>query len=596
MSLLLSCQSVSKAFGAAPLFADLSFGIAAGDRVGLVGPNGCGKSTLLRLLAGLEPPDSGTRAARKLLRLAYVPQDARFDPELSVEDVVTAAVGEEPGDDPAARYARIGATLARVGFPDPRQRAATLSGGWAKRLAIACALVQAPELLLMDEPTNHLDVEGILWLERLLRSDAQAYLVVSHDRYFLENVATRIIELNPCYASGVLDHRGRYSEFLEKKDEVLRGQESYRDSLANRVRREIEWLQRGAKARTRKSSARIEAAAALQVEHASVAARTAARSAQLEFTASERRTKRLLVAEGLAARVGERTLFADLDLTLTPGMRLGVLGPNGSGKSTLLRVLAGELAASAGRVTPAPDLRVVYLSQQREQIDPATTLRRALAPEGDQVVFQDRPVHVAGWARRFLFSGPQLEMPIGRLSGGERARVAIARLMLQPADVLMLDEPTNDLDIPTLEILEENLLALPGALVLVTHDRYLFERVSTTVLALDGNGTAQPFADYAQWEAAQRARDAAATPPVAAARPAQPASAAKKRTYKEQRELSRIEADIAGAEAAVAACRAAIDDPAVAADAAALQQRYAELQAAEARVEHLYARWAELEG
>jgi ATP-binding cassette subfamily F protein uup len=596
MSLLLSCQAVSKAFGAAPLFADLSLGIAVGDRVGLVGPNGSGKSTLLRLLAGLEPPDSGTRAARKLLRLAYVPQDARFDSGLSVEEVVTAAVSEDGDADPASRYARVGETLARVGFPDPQQHAATLSGGWAKRLAIACALVHAPELLLMDEPTNHLDVEGILWLERLLRSDAEAYLVVSHDRYFLENVATRIIELNPCYASGVLDHRGTYSEFLEKKDEVLRGQESYRDSLANRVRREIEWLQRGAKARTRKSSARIEAAATLQGEHAAVSARTESRSAQLEFTASERRTKRLLVAEGVTARIGERTLFRDLDLTLTPGMRLGVLGPNGSGKTTLLRVIGGERAPDAGRVTPAPDLRIVYLSQQREQIDPATTLRRALAPEGDQVVFQDRPIHVAGWARRFLFTSVQLEMPISRLSGGERARVAIARLMLRPADVLMLDEPTNDLDIPTLEVLEESLLAMPGAVVLVTHDRYLFERVSTTVLALDGAGTAQPFADYAQWEAAQRARESAAASVTAPARsPAAAAPAGKKRTYKEQRELAQIEANILNAEAAVTACRAAIEDPAVAADAAALQQRYAELQDAESRVEQLYARWAELE-
>jgi ATP-binding cassette subfamily F protein uup len=596
MSLLLSCQSISKAYGAAPLFERLSFGLFEGDRVGLVGPNGGGKSTLLKILAGVEPPDRGTRAVRKLLRLGYVPQDESFPPDQTIEEIVTAALAGDPLD-PEDRHTRVSVTLGKVGFPDVHERAATLSGGWTKRLAIACALVRAPDLLLMDEPTNHLDVEGILWLEKLLRMEARAYLVVSHDRYFLENVTNRIIELNRCYPTGVFDTRGNYSVFLEKKDEALRGQERYEETLANRVRYEVEWLKRGPKARTRKSGARIQDAARLQGELATVTSRLATRAVRFEFNASERKTKRLLVAEQIDKRFGNRTLIEGLSLTLSPGLRLGILGPNGSGKTTLLRVLAGDLPVDGGTIEPADGLRVVYLDQHREQIDVTLTLRRALAAYGDQVIYRDRPIHVASWARRFLFPPEQLDMPVGWLSGGEQARVSIAQLMLRPADVLMLDEPTNDLDIPTLEVLEESLLDFPGAVVLVTHDRFLFERVSTVVLALDGTGRAEFFADYQQWEDAQRGQTAAedegvtpASPPVKRA-----PTGIKRLTYTERREWEQMESAIQAAEQARDACQAAAGDPSIAANTVVVQQRYAELQAAQENVDRLYARWAELE-
>jgi ATP-binding cassette subfamily F protein uup len=596
MSLLLSCQSIDKAYGAAPLFEQLSFGLFEGDRVGLVGPNGGGKSTLLKILAGVEMPDGGTRAVRKLLRLGYVPQDDNFPPDQSVEEIVTAALGDDPLD-ADERHTRVSVTLAKVGFPDAREPAATLSGGWTKRLAIACALVRGPELLLMDEPTNHLDVEGILWLEKLLRTEAQAYLVVSHDRYFLESVANRIIELNRCYATGIFDTRGNYSAFLEKKDEALRGQERYEQTLANRVRREVEWLKRGPKARTRKSGARIQDAARLKQELATVASRLATRTVRFEFNAADRKTKRLLVAEHLEKRFGNRPLIESLSLTLSPGMRLGILGPNGSGKTTLLGMLAGEVPVDGGAIERADGLRVVYLDQHREQIDARLTLRRALAAHGDQVVYRDRPIHVAAWARRFLFPPEHLDMPVGWLSGGEQARVSIAQLMLRPADVLMLDEPTNDLDIPTLEVLEESLLDFPGAVVLVTHDRFLFERVSTVVLALDGRGGAEFFADYRQWEDTQRGQPAAADQSAAptTSRAKRAPTGVKRLTYAERREWEQMESAILAAEQALDACRAAADDPSIGADAVVVHERYAALQAAQQHVDQLYARWAELE-
>ena len=306
------------------------------------------------------------------------------------------------------------------------------------------------------------------------------------------------------------------------------------------------------------------------------------------------------MAEGLAKSFGERTLVDGLDLVLSPGLRLGLLGGNGSGKTTLLRLLSGDVAPDAGTVERAPGLRVVTFDQHRSRLDPAVSLRRTLAPAGDSVVYRGRAVHVAGWAKRFLFRSEQLETPVGRLSGGEQARVLIACLMLDPADVLLLDEPTNDLDIPTLEVLEESLLDFPGALVLVTHDRYLLDRVSTRILALDGSGGAVYYADYPQWEQAwlQRPAKAERGTLVGRTRPgsATPAGAGRTRlTYKDQREWDQMEARILEAEQDLDACRRRAEDPAVASDHEALHERHEALAAAEVRVEELYARWAELE-
>ena len=318
----------------------------------------------------------------------------------------------------------------------------------------------------------------------------------------------------------------------------------------------------------------------------------ATRSADIDFTASGRRSRRLLVARGLAKSLGGRSLVQDLDLIITPGTRIGLMGPNGSGKTTLLNVLAGALAPDAGTIERADGLRIVRFEQQRPGLDPSLSLRRALAPEGDTVSFQGRSLHVAAWAKRFLFPPEQLEVSVGRLSGGEQARIHIARLMGEPADILILDEPTNDLDIPTLDVLEESLTTFEGGLVLVTHDRFMLDRVATGIVALDGRGGAETFADYEQWELG-RART---TPPLQVPHPGQerPRARSKRLGYLEQRELDAMEATIAEAETAMEACRRVAEDPGIASDPAALQARYAALGAARAEVDRLYARWAEL--
>jgi len=367
-------------------------------------------------------------------------------------------------------------------------------------------------------------------------------------------------------------------------------------------------------------------------ELADLNTRTRTSSAQIDFSATDRKTKRLIELQNVAYEIGGRRLFEGLNFIVTAGLRVGLVGPNGSGKTTLLRLLRGEVAATEGEIRRADKLRIVYFDQRRE-LDPNVTLRRALAPEGDSVIYQDRVTHVASWAAKFLFKGEQLNQPVERLSGGERARVLIAQLMLQPADVLLLDEPTNDLDIPTLEILEESLLEFRGSLVLVTHDRYMLDRVSTIVLGLDGRGGAERFADYSQWEAWQaerqqvsqagarvtaRAAGADSATPVSSSSSAASSSAAsssaasssaasssaasssaasakKKLSYLEAREYASIEQRVADAEQVMEAKRSAAEDPAIASDGARLMKAHAELEEAQNEVNELYARWAELE-
>ncbi len=567
----------------------------------MIGPNGSGKSTLLEMLIGTVKPDSGDVAIRKGTRLSYVAQISEFASGVTIRLVMESAF-ERAAVPEGERASRFAETLGRAGFTDLDDHAAALSGGWRKRLAIAEALVQSPDILLLDEPTNHLDLAGIQWLETVLRGASFACVVVSHDRYFLENVANEMVELNRAYEDGALRVNGNYSAFLEAKEEHLHAQKKRQESLENRVHTELEWLRRGPKARATKAKARIDKAHEMISELAEMNARSRTASAEIDFSATNRKTKQLITLDEVSFGVGSRTLFKDIHFSVTSGMRVGLVGPNGSGKTTLLRLLRGEIKPESGKIRRADGLRVVYFDQNR-QLDPDITLRRALAPDSDAVIYQDRVIHVASWAERFLFSADNLNQRVGRLSGGERARVLIAQLMLQPADVLLLDEPTNDLDIPTLEILEESLLEYPGAPVLVTHDRFMLDRVSTVVVGLDGFGAAERFADYSQWESWQRAQLAIAATksadenqrPRSAGDDARRAGAKKRLSYTEAREFAAIEGRIHEAEQILQARHAALEDPAITRDRMSLQNACTQFDEARKSVDTLYARWAELE-
>src|ERR1700710_190520 len=410
---ILNAQGLTKAFGATPLFREISFTVSDGDRIGLIGPNGAGKSTLLKVLAGDEDADAGDVAIRKRARVGYVQQESTFAPGLTVRDVLEQALiaakvaeGEHEG--------RLRETSGRTGFPDMKAEAAKLSGGWRKRLAIAEAVVTHPDVLLLDEPTNHLDLAGIAWLEEMLNEGDFACVLVSHDRYFLENVATEMVELNRVYADGLLRVKGSYSKFLEGKEQYLEAQSKLQDALKNRVKIETDWLRRGPKARTTKSKARIDSAQELIGQLKEVNSRTQTASAGIDFSATERQTKRLVEFDHVKSVLGEgataKTIVEDLSFLITNGVRVGLVGPNGSGKTTILRMLTEEVQPVSGEIKKAAFLKTVYFSQTRE-LDESVTLRRALAPDSDSVVYQGRVVHVASYADKFLFTSEQLNQP-----------------------------------------------------------------------------------------------------------------------------------------------------------------------------------------
>lgn len=575
MSTLLTAHSLSKAYGAQTLFQNISFTIGAGDRIGVIGPNGAGKSSLIKILAGVDDPDSGHLSRRQSLQVGYASQSPEF-PSLSIERFLLEQV---PEVDERTALTRAGILLGKAEFTDFSQDASLLSGGWKKRLDIVAALMKEPDLLLLDEPTNHLDLEGILWLELFLARLQIPYLVISHDRYFLEAVTNRIIELNRCYPDGLLQADGSISKFLEQKDAYLEVQEERIRSLSHKVREETEWLRTSPKARTTKSEARIREANRLIGELGELKQRTKVQEAGIEFSASERETRKLIVAKNISKELGGRQLFKHVDFTLSPGTRLGILGKNGTGKSTLLKILAGMLEQDMGKVSYADELHLVYFDQHREQLDPALTLKEALCPNGDTVNFRGQSIHVNGWAKRFLFAPDRLNLPIRCLSGGERARILIAKLMLEPADVLFLDEPTNDLDIPTLELIEENLASFAGAVVLISHDRCLMDRICNKVIVL-GEGEHHFYAGYSQWESNKKEKEKPVKKESAA--PVKKAPSAKL-SYKEKQELDKMEEVILAAETEIEALQKRAIDGA--------SEVYQQLGKAHSDLELLYERW-----
>lgn len=586
MSPLIALRAISKSFGSKVLFKNISFSISKNDQVGFLGPNGAGKTTLMKILAEIEEPDEGEISKKQGLKIGYAAQVPDL-PDLPLEELLIKSAQEAQGNrgDPHELEIRARILLGKAQFLNFQVKAGSLSGGWRKRVDIIRAVLQEPDLLLLDEPTNHLDLEGIQWLENFLRREQLTYLVVSHDRYFLENVSNKIVELNPTYPQGLFVSKGSMETFQIHKEAFLASQMERERSLAGQLRSEIEWLRKSPKARTTKSQARIDKAYELMEEHQEVKQRNKKVRAEIEFIASERETRKLLVGKNLAKTVTERTLFKRLDLTLSPKSRLGIVGKNGTGKTTLLKILAGEILPDQGTLKVAPDLKIVYFDQHREKIPPKTTLKEALSPTSDTVNYRGQQIHVNGWAQKFLFPKDRLNLPIECLSGGERARIQIARLMLTPADLLFLDEPTNDLDIPTLEIIEESLKEFPGAVVLISHDRCLMDRVCTQIAVLGEGEVPQFFADYAQFEKAKGEWVSVAKEEIKP-QPIRPLKE-KKLSYLEKKELE-------GMEQAINRLEEEIKLLEIRANNAEEPVSYEELAKAQNQLDALFQRWQEL--
>lgn len=591
MGHLLSTQNICHSFGAHTLFTDISLNFSEKCRVGLIGPNGSGKSTFLEIISARRQPDSGQLFKKKHVRIIYISQHDKFDETKTIDELVA---GYAIGTDEDERLNLSQRHLSEAGFTDTSAQIKTLSGGWKKKVSIVCGLVQRPDLLLLDEPTNHLDIGTILWLEQVLKQARFGFIAVSHDRQFLENIAQDVIEINKCYPDGSIRFKGNYSNFLKKRSLFLENQQETENTLANKVRRETAWLRRGPKARATKAKYRIDEAHRMQSQLAGLKKlNTNTKSMQSGLMGTGRKTKKLLTVKSIQKNWQDTTLFKDLSFTLGPGSRLGLVGKNGCGKTSLMHILADRDQCDSGEVTFAPNIKITLFDQKREQLDQTQTLRKALAPEGDSVLYQGRPIHVAGWAKRFLFDPDQLEMPVSHLSGGEQARILIAGFMTTEADILLLDEPTNDLDIESIEVLEESLQEFPGAIVLVSHDRAFLNSLATEVIGFnETTHNCLIYNGYEQW-----LQDTTEKPKTVKSKKKKtaPKAARPKLSYKENKELETIEDDIQKAEKTLAKSQDKVNDPAIMSDPEQLLKWCDTLAMHQKEVDALYERWDELE-
>lgn len=602
MAILINVHNLTKSFAHRPLFENIKFGIESGERIGLIGPNGAGKSTLLKILAGKVEPDGGQVSVQRGLRVGYLEQVPQFKPDATVESTVIEAL-RDPHD--WEELGRAHEMMSRLEL-EPERKVSELSGGWKKRAALARELARDPDLLLLDEPTNHLDIESILWLEEFLQEARFATMTITHDRVFLQKVSNRILELDRRNAGGLLSIKGDYSAYLEAKEQMMAQQEASEQKLRNTLRRETEWLRRGAIARQTKQRARIQGADQLRQQVEEISQRNLKTEVSLEFKGADKNPKRLIEAKGISKSYYGQLIVPKTDQLITPKTRLGLLGPNGCGKSTFIKLLLKREPSDSGEVFHSDHLQVAYFEQNRESLNPEVSVLRTVCPEGDFVDFAGTKVHVRSYLSRFLFGPLQVDMPVGKLSGGEQSRLLLARLMLTKANVLVLDEPTNDLDMQTLNVLEEILKEFSGAVILVTHDRYFLDQVANEILAFGVDHQEQKalvrFASLEQWEEWHEAQQALANlrkeeaAKAAAAAKATTAPAPKKMSSsKVQREIERISGLIEKHETELAKLSEESALPDVVSNPAKLTELSEKMAKVQNEIDRLYAKWQELE-
>ncbi|WUR14811.1 ATP-binding cassette domain-containing protein [[Empedobacter] haloabium] len=620
---VISLSQAQLAFGHHALLDHAEFSLETGERVGLIGRNGTGKSSLLKIISGRQKLDDGLLVMQQGLRIAYVEQEPQFEPEMSVFDAVASGLGELPalvkeydrltgqfgqGDDEALMERmheiqvkldaadawsinnKVEQTLDRLNLgPDALMK--TLSGGMQKRVALARALVAGPDVLLLDEPTNHLDFTSIQWLEGLLRDFKGSVLFITHDRSFLDNVATRIVELD---RGRLMSYPGNFSTYQTRKAEQLAIEEIENAKFDKFLAQEEVWIRKGVQARRTRDEGRVRRLERLREQRA--ARRDQQGQVRLEVTSGERSGKIVAELDNVSKAFGEKVIVRDFSTTILRGDKVGLIGTNGAGKTTLLKLILGEEQADSGTVKQGTKLQVAYFDQMRAQLNEEASLADTISPGSDWVEVNGQKKHVMSYLGDFLFAPERARSPVRTLSGGERNRLLLARLFAKPANVLVLDEPTNDLDIDTLELLEELLEDYPGTVFLVSHDRMFLDNVVTQVIVAEGGGVWRDYiGGYSDWErvraapaAAPRKADAKAevrpakAEPAAAPAPAAAAAPKKKLSFKEQRELDELPKLIASLEDEQTALNVTLSDPdfykKTPGEAKRLQQRIGEIE------------------
>ena len=593
---LVTLDRVSSAYGHLPLLDNASLQVDAGERVCVIGRNGTGKSTLLRIIDGELEPDSGSVWRQPALRIGRLPQDVVLRDSRPVFEVVADGLGMD-GDEEWQRETRVKRVLSRLDL-DAGACVAALSGGWRRRVLLARALVGEPDLLLLDEPTNHLDIEAMTWLETFLIDYPGAITFVTHDRVFLQRVATRIVELDRGRLSS---WPGDYAAFLRNKEAALANEAAQQAKFDKRLAGEEAWLRQGIKARRTRDEGRVRALLAMRSVRA--ARRAQPGMARLQADSGDGSGQLVIETTGISKAFGGGAVVADASVRVMRGDRVGLIGPNGSGKTTMLRMLIGELEPDSGDIRLGTNVTVAYYDQQREQLDPERTVFDTVADGHDSVIVNGKPRHVHGYLRDFLFLPERAASPVKALSGGERNRLLLARLFTRPAHLLVLDEPTNDLDIETLELLEALLVDWPGTLLLVSHDRAFIDHVVTSTLVFEGEGRVREYiGGYTDW--LRQRRHAAPLPPPSstprtqAAAPAEsaPPAASRKPSYREQRDLEELPARITAMEREQEQLNAAAAAPDFYKEKAeVIHQTLARLGALEKEILDAYARWDELD-
>jgi ATP-binding cassette subfamily F protein uup len=597
---LLSIDNVSMAYGHLPLLDAVSLQVEAGERLCVIGRNGAGKSTLLKVVAGELVPDAGSVWMQPGRRVARLAQDEALEDTRTVFDAVSEGL-HNLGEDEWQRETRVEQILSRLSL-DRAASVATLSGGWRRRVLLGRALVGSPELLLLDEPTNHLDIEAMTWLETFLLDYPGAVMFVSHDRVFLQRVATRIIELDRGRLSS---WPGDYAAFLRHKDAALATEAEQNAKFDKRLAGEEAWLRQGIKARRTRDEGRVKALVEMRRERAE--RRVQPGAVRLQAGLRDHSGQLVLEAEDLSKAFGSNQVVSGLSLRIMRRDRVGLIGPNGSGKTTLLRLLMGELAPDSGSVRHGANVQMAYYDQQREQLDPERTVFDTIADGHDMVTINGQSRHVHGYLRDFLFSPERALSPVKALSGGERNRLLLARLFTRPANLLILDEPTNDLDLETLELLEALLVDWPGTLLLVSHDRAFIDHVVTSTLVFEGGGKVQEYVGgYTDWLRQRRHPEPVLSSPRSsragetAADRVGPAAATvtirRKPSFNEQRELERLPQQIDEMEAEQRRLDAAIADPGFYREPAdVIHRTLARLESLQRELLDSYARWDELD-